>query len=365
MPRKFSLLIIFVLCYSSFSFAQENITITTYYPSPYGSFRELRAQKIAVGDNYSIANQYCWGTSCANRIYADLDEDGVFDATEDIVNLIVEGNVGIGTARPSAKLQVQGEALIGPPIQAAYTGLPFDFDNGKNALWINAYDAAAVYDYGLIYGEQNYAAGVRDIFRLNILSGDNRNGNPNQDDEVFIGNVNHADSTRQGLIVKSGNVGIGTVTPRTTQNSRNLRLDVTSNIITDDVYLSSPRSGSARWASESAAGTVQVANPITAQSVSVAAGVWTSVNLADVSSKAMVFLQLSGTGQFCAVRPRGDAANFPSHSGDYNTHGANQGMVDGSRRPVVICPTDNNGDIDIRCESAGIPTIRVLGYLPY
>jgi len=30
--------------------AEESITITTYYPSPYGSYNELQANKLAVGD---------------------------------------------------------------------------------------------------------------------------------------------------------------------------------------------------------------------------------------------------------------------------------------------------------------------------
>ena len=35
-----------VLC----CFAEESITITTYYPSPYGSYNELQTNKLAVGD---------------------------------------------------------------------------------------------------------------------------------------------------------------------------------------------------------------------------------------------------------------------------------------------------------------------------
>jgi len=32
------------------AFAEESITITTYYPSPYGSYNELSTNKLAVGD---------------------------------------------------------------------------------------------------------------------------------------------------------------------------------------------------------------------------------------------------------------------------------------------------------------------------
>lgn len=39
-----------VLFCSSFILAGEEITITTYYPSPYGIYNHLQANRIAVGD---------------------------------------------------------------------------------------------------------------------------------------------------------------------------------------------------------------------------------------------------------------------------------------------------------------------------
>jgi len=87
--------VFFVFIFSFAAFSQEHITITTYYPSPYGSYRELRAQRMAIGDNYS-GSSYCWPPdTCANQINADAD-------------LVVEGKVGIGTANPSAKLEIAG-----------------------------------------------------------------------------------------------------------------------------------------------------------------------------------------------------------------------------------------------------------------
>lgn len=74
-----------ILCFCGPSFSQESLTITTYYPSPYGSYRELTAHRMKIGTTYSGA-----GTTVADN------------------NLIVEGNVGIGTASPQAKLDVNG-----------------------------------------------------------------------------------------------------------------------------------------------------------------------------------------------------------------------------------------------------------------
>ncbi|MBM3245665.1 MAG: hypothetical protein FJZ15_07755, partial [Candidatus Omnitrophica bacterium] len=90
MSKKLILLILFMSFYSIFCFAQENITITTYYPSPYGSYRELRVQRLALGDNYSITNQYCWGVGCGTNVIADNHD------------LIVEGSVSIGPALTAA-----------------------------------------------------------------------------------------------------------------------------------------------------------------------------------------------------------------------------------------------------------------------
>jgi len=89
----------FILGLFSLSFS-EDITITTYYPSPFGSYAELRAQRMAIGDAY-IGPSYCWGGGCGNIIDANAD-------------LVVQGNVGIGTwnPHPQASLDVAGQTRI-------------------------------------------------------------------------------------------------------------------------------------------------------------------------------------------------------------------------------------------------------------
>lgn len=76
---------------------REELVLTTYYPVPYGDYKELRSQQMAIGPNYSKSSDYCWGGgSCTNPI-------------ADSTDLIVEGNVGIGTEKPAnAKLAVMG-----------------------------------------------------------------------------------------------------------------------------------------------------------------------------------------------------------------------------------------------------------------
>lgn len=90
-----SAILFFIFTAYSFAFSQgETITITTYYPSPYGSYRELRAQRMAIGDNYLNSAAYRWGT----EINSNAD-------------LVVEGNVGIGTADPNRPLEVKGSVV--------------------------------------------------------------------------------------------------------------------------------------------------------------------------------------------------------------------------------------------------------------
>jgi len=101
MRLKYSLSVLFLsfICFYSFLFAQETLTITTYYPSPYGSYRELRSQRMAIGDNYLQMSQVCWGAAC-----------GGTTIIPDAADLVVEGNVGIGTAVPTSILHLSSGA---------------------------------------------------------------------------------------------------------------------------------------------------------------------------------------------------------------------------------------------------------------
>lgn len=80
----FSLVLIFIP--GAFLFAaDETISVTTYYPSPYGNYRTLASRQMKIGVNYSGS-----GVTTADN------------------NLLVEGNVGIGTTTPQQKLDVNG-----------------------------------------------------------------------------------------------------------------------------------------------------------------------------------------------------------------------------------------------------------------
>jgi len=107
-PLTIPLFINLIFPLSSFSQTEEEtMTITTYYPAPYGVYNEMRSKKMAVGDNYYNGSQYCWSpATCTNQI------DGVSSSCWPNCNtdLIVEGNVGIGTASPTSRLNIWGTA---------------------------------------------------------------------------------------------------------------------------------------------------------------------------------------------------------------------------------------------------------------
>jgi hypothetical protein len=67
----------------------EQITFSTYYPAPYGVYNEMRATRMAVGDTYIDSAANSWG--------------GTIDSNAD---LVVEGNLGIGTTAPQAQLDI-------------------------------------------------------------------------------------------------------------------------------------------------------------------------------------------------------------------------------------------------------------------
>lgn len=78
---------------------QETITITTYYPAPFGVYQEMRAKHIAIGDTYYDQAQHAWATVTPAPAATDISQDA---------DLVVEGNVGIGTFVPERQLHMRG-----------------------------------------------------------------------------------------------------------------------------------------------------------------------------------------------------------------------------------------------------------------
>ncbi|MFH0839047.1 MAG: hypothetical protein V1893_02555 [Candidatus Omnitrophota bacterium] len=97
----------------SLNFA-ENLTLTTYYPAPYGNYTELRASRMALGDTYKNSASYRWPTE------VDTDAD-----------LVIEGNVGIGTTNPAHKLDIVGAMYSQRYALTDGEPIAVDWDNGN------------------------------------------------------------------------------------------------------------------------------------------------------------------------------------------------------------------------------------------
>lgn len=102
----FLLSVFFLLTSKPCAFA-EDIAITTYYPAPFGVYKELRAKRMAIGDSYYDSSQHCWpGGPCA---FPDIDAGA---------DLIVEGNVGIGTVNPRTPLTIKADFTTGSAVNS-------------------------------------------------------------------------------------------------------------------------------------------------------------------------------------------------------------------------------------------------------
>jgi len=88
----FPLLVFFLLIPNPGAFA-EDIKITTYYPAPFGVYSELRARTMAIGSTYYDPS-----------LVTITDPD----------DLIVEGNVGIGTTNPNYQLELSQNSAAKP-----------------------------------------------------------------------------------------------------------------------------------------------------------------------------------------------------------------------------------------------------------
>ncbi len=188
MKRAFSFLCI-ALTVGFPALAQETITLTTYYPAPFGVYQELRSRRMAIGNTYVQQSVYPWATVTpppAGQISQDAD-------------LVVEGNVGIGTIDPGIyQLKVRG--------------------GNNNALYLDndgsQYTAAYWANDGNIGGGAQFD-GTNTKFRIVAIGANN---------SLRLG----TQAMDRVTIDTSGNVGIGTTSPTE-------KLEIAGNAGTDGI----------------------------------------------------------------------------------------------------------------------------------
>ncbi len=101
--------VVMALLIASWTVAQAKSRVSVYYPSPYGEYKELRAEAVVVGSE-------AFNSTCQfDQSLGGWDCGGVVPGTTPTptTSLTVLGSVGIGVAPAKSRLDVAGGMIVG------------------------------------------------------------------------------------------------------------------------------------------------------------------------------------------------------------------------------------------------------------
>ena len=268
--QKLKLLIIFIFGYFSFSFADESITITTYYPSPWGSYNDLTvANTLGIGTQSPLGKVHIHNTVAYNTAVTATGQDSLILYGGDIVP---DGTYFGGITWISGLMRRAGIASVKDSISPYLRGLAF-FTRAPDSPYpmnesmrissngnvgIGTTNPSYLLDVGSgTYGYNNiringgtatangpylaFAKGGLDKFYLSTSASLVSDGS----DDIAMwtnGAWNmrfYTNGIERMRILSSGNVGIGTVSPNSSKGTGGY-------IDSKDVYLRD----TGKWASE-------------------------------------------------------------------------------------------------------------------
>lgn len=257
MFKKICIIFPVILCLISVirGYAEETLTITTYYPSPYGSYYELRAYKLAVGNPndalfggrfvtfadqmglgeilaakaFNISGRY-YATRIAEKVISADNRSGTDIMSDLSVNILLDADANSSStasfrilnatadssdsSKELFRVNATGNVGIGTANPPAYNKLTV------NGGWLQVTGAGAT-----SWGD--------DTTRIGVYDTDNTGGvtgwwfSQNNDGKFAI----HQNAVSDRLIIDgSGNVGIGAATP-------NSKLSIGQNGANDREYL--------------------------------------------------------------------------------------------------------------------------------
>jgi hypothetical protein len=185
---RIALCLIILFIFALPVFAQESLTITTYYPAPFGVYNELRSKRMAIGEHYYDNGIYPW------------DEDNSINAGEihQETSLVVEGGIAMGSnpiiGSGGYRLTIRDhltEGVGGVPKAGIYISNP---RNSSEAGIVTSVGQPGHVSFG------QWTAGATTTGNYTIAEIDQA-----------------ANTTYPRLrINRGGNIGIGTVDPQTT-----------------------------------------------------------------------------------------------------------------------------------------------------
>jgi len=214
----FLVTILTVLCYSGIAYAGEEITLTTYYPAPYGEYNSLSVGDPTAGytattpggllvqGNVGIGTTSPFGKLDVNSAeilgnFIDDDGDGLTDEQEDVI-FTINGNVGIGTTAPACLLDV-----VGTPVVSGDTrSLIYACDNSSFAQGVGG---------GISFGGRFNSAGAFSVDQGWIKGIKENATDGNMAGALVFGTKpSGAPAAERMRITSNGNVGIGTTSPQ-------------------------------------------------------------------------------------------------------------------------------------------------------